>query len=177
MEVSATSLFKHTNIGIAFKSANTPQQLTKRKVTSNAQQQDKSGIYKLTCNTCQLSYTGQTSCGLKQRYQEHIRYVRHNEPQSAYAQHILNNKYEYGPINNTMTWLKHINKTSLLLPYEQLHIQTHHQHKQRISEQHVGEHNPIYQLIHKTFNTSLPRRAADQYPASNTNKPVPSWSR
>jgi len=51
---------------------------------------------------------------LKQRYQEHISYVRHNEPQSAYALHILNNKHEYGPISNTMTLLKHIYKTSLL---------------------------------------------------------------
>jgi hypothetical protein len=104
-------------------------------------------------------------------------YITHNEPQSAYAQHILNNKHEYGPIDNTMTLLKHINKTSLLLPYEQLYIQTYHQHKQLISEQHIGEHNPTYQLIHNTFNTSLLTRLADQYPTSNTTKPVPSWSR
>jgi len=71
---------------------------------------------------------GQTSRSLKQRYQEHVRYVRHNEPQSAYAQHILNNKQEYGPISNTITLLKLINKTSLLLPYEQLHIQSYHQY-------------------------------------------------
>jgi len=46
---------------------------------------------------------------LRQRYREHI---RHNESQSAYALHILNNKHEYGPISYTMTLLKHINKTS-----------------------------------------------------------------
>ena len=56
----------------------------------------------------------------KQRYQEHIKYIRHNEPQPAYAQHILKVKHEYGTINNTMILLKRINKTSLLLPYEQL---------------------------------------------------------
>jgi len=91
-----------------------------------------------------MSYIGQTSSSLKQRYQEHIRYIRHNESQSAYALHILNNKHEYGPISNTMTLLNHINKTSLLLPYEQLYIQTYHQHKQFILEQYIGEHNPIY---------------------------------
>ena len=53
--------------------------------------------------------------------QEHIRYIRHNEPQSAYALHILNNKHEYSPTSNTMTLLKHINKTSLILPYEKLY--------------------------------------------------------
>jgi hypothetical protein len=91
--------------------------------------------------------------------------------------YILNNKHEYGPINNTMTLLKHINKASLLLPYEQLYIQTYHQHKQLISEQYIGEHNPIYQLIHNTFNLSLPTRPASQYSTINTTKPVPSWPR
>ena len=42
-----------------------------------------------------------------------------------------------------MTLLKHINKTSLLLPYEKLYIQSYHQHKQLISEQYIGEHNPM----------------------------------
>jgi hypothetical protein len=121
-----------------------------------------------------MSYIGQTSCSLKQRYQEHVRYMRHIQPQSAYALHILNNKHEYGPIDNTMTLLKYINKTSLLLPYEQLYIQSHHQHKQLISEQYIGKHNPIYQLIHNTYNTSLPMRPTDQYPTINTTKPVPS---
>ena len=73
-----------------------------------------------------MAYIGQTSRNLRQRYKEHIRYIRHSNPQSAYAQHILNNRHEYGPTNNTMALLKHINKTSLLLPDEQLHIHTHH---------------------------------------------------
>jgi hypothetical protein len=89
----------------SFKSNNNLQ-LTKPKLASNTQEQEESGIYKLTRNTCQTSYIGQTSRRLKQRYQEHISYIRHNEPQSAYALHILNNKHEYGPINNTMILLK-----------------------------------------------------------------------
>jgi hypothetical protein len=78
-----TNLLKHTNIGIAFKRNNTLQQFKNQKLASNTQEQDKSGFYKLTCNTFQMLYIGQTSRGLKQRYQEHIRYIRHNEPQSA----------------------------------------------------------------------------------------------
>ena len=56
-----------------------------------------------------MSYNGQSHRIWKQRYQEHIWYIRHNEPQSAYTLHILNNKHEYSPINNTMTLLKHTN--------------------------------------------------------------------
>jgi hypothetical protein len=60
-----TNLFKHTNIGIAFKSTNTLQQLTKPKQVSNTQELDKSGIYKRKCNTCQMSYIGQTSRSIR----------------------------------------------------------------------------------------------------------------
>jgi hypothetical protein len=59
---------------------------------------------------------------LKLCYQEHIRYIKNNKPQSAYAMHILNNRHEYGPMQNTMNLLKQINKTKLLTPYEQLYI-------------------------------------------------------
>jgi len=55
-----------------------------------------SGIYEVICVTSKLFYVGQTSHSLKQRYQEHIRYIQQNNLQSAYALHILNNKYEYG---------------------------------------------------------------------------------
>jgi len=45
--------------------------------------------------TCKMSYIGQTSRNLNQRYREHIRYITNNDPQSAYAQHMLLNLHEY----------------------------------------------------------------------------------
>ena len=77
-----------------------------------------SGIYKLTCNTCKMMtfYIGQTSRNLKQRYREHKGYIRNNNPQSAYAQHILKIRQEYGCITDTMTLLKPIHKMSMLTP-------------------------------------------------------------
>jgi hypothetical protein len=79
-----------------------------------------SGIYKLTCNTLKRSYIGQTSRNLNHRYREHIYYIRNNDPQSAYAQHILQNLHEYGSIAETMSLLKPIHKMSMLIPHEQL---------------------------------------------------------
>jgi len=87
-------------------STNILQQLTKPNLTSNTQEQEKCGIYKLTCNISQMSYIGQTSRSLKHRYQKRIKYIRHNELQSACALLFLNNKHKYGPINDTMTLLK-----------------------------------------------------------------------
>jgi hypothetical protein len=100
-----TNLFKNTNIRIAFRSTNTIKHLTKRKTDNTTPDYDKSEIYKLKCNTCHRSYIGQTKRSLKLRYQEHIRYIRNNNPQSAYALHILNNRHEYGPMHNTMELL------------------------------------------------------------------------
>ena len=71
-----------------------------------------------------MAYIEQTMCILRQRYQELIRYIRYNIPQSAYAQLILNNRHDYGSIDNTMSLLKHINHKLIQLPHEELYIQT-----------------------------------------------------
>jgi hypothetical protein len=73
-------LFKRTNIKIAFKNTNTIQQYTKPKTIDKNQDCNTSGIYKLTCNTCKMSYIGQNSRNLNQRYQEHICYIRNSDP-------------------------------------------------------------------------------------------------
>jgi len=97
------NLFKHTNVRIAYKCTNTISHLSKptNKVSLLSSPYDRSGIYKLTCMTCDKAYVGQTSRNLKQRYKEHTRYIKNNNPQSAYALHILN--HEYSPIEKTMT--------------------------------------------------------------------------
>ena len=105
------------------------------------------GIYQLTCNTCNLSYVGQTSRSLNIHFQEHIRYIRYNNPQSAYALHILQNQHEYGQMNSTMTLLKHINNLNLLLPYEQYYIQFLHDEGKLIPELSPGEINSLFRTV------------------------------
>jgi hypothetical protein len=75
-----TNLFKHANLNIAFKTTNTIQQCFKLKNPDKVQDYNRSGIYKLTCKTRKTSYIGQTSRNLTQRYREHIRYIRNNDP-------------------------------------------------------------------------------------------------
>jgi len=101
-----------------------------------------------------MSYTGHTSRDLTQRYHEHICYIKNNDPQSAYAQHILRNQHEYGTIIDTMTLLKPIHKTSVLIPYEQLFIETFQCNGNLITEQNRGEQNPLFQLAINTGLTS-----------------------
>jgi hypothetical protein len=137
-----TNLFRHTNVKIAVKWINKISRLMKPNIVNNTPYYNRTGIYKLTCNTCKLACVGQTSRSLKLRFQEHIRYIRHNNPQSAYAQHILRNLHEYGPIDHLMTILKPLNDTTLLTPYEQYFIQTLYQKGQLITEQPPGGKNP-----------------------------------
>ena len=96
-----------------------------------------------------MSYIGQTSINLNQRYREHIRYIRNNDPQSAYAQHILQNWHEYVSITDTMSLLKPIHKTSMLIPYDQLFIQTFHHNGNLITEQGTGEQSPFISVSHR----------------------------
>jgi hypothetical protein len=128
-----TNLFKHTGIKISFRSSNNIQQLIQTKGNNRTEQYNHSGIYALTCKTCKHKYIRQTSRELKQRYQEHIRYIRNNNPQSAFAQHILNNQHECGTIDEIMTSLKCIKHAPLLIPYEQYFIQTYHQQNKLIT--------------------------------------------
>ena len=109
----------------------------------------------LVCNTCKLSYIGQTNCILQQRYKEHTRYIKYNDPQSAYALHTPNNRHEYGTLTDMMKLIRHVTNPTMLLPYEQFFIHSYHLHKHLIPEQHVNDINPLYQTILDVYDTSL----------------------
>jgi hypothetical protein len=160
-----TNLFKHTKLKIAFRCHNTIAHLTKPDTGCKTPPHNKGGIYQLSCKTCNLSYVGQTSRSLKVRYQEHIRYIRTNNPQSAFAQHILHNQHEYGTIHDLMTPIKPLSNTKMLIPYEQFYIQSLHQAGRLISE-YPGKPNPLFQLAIHPPDTlhSRASRATSLYP-------------
>jgi hypothetical protein len=141
-----TNLFRNTNVGIAFKATTTLKKIITPTNKTQKSQYRKSGIYKITCKTCHKSYVGQTNQNLNLRYQEHVRYIKNNDPRSPYALHILNCRHEYGSIE-TMTLLKQINTPSLLHPYEQMYIQNFYCNNELISEQLPNEQNPMFELL------------------------------
>jgi hypothetical protein len=145
------------------KATTTLQQLTKPTTQNQLSIYENSGIYKIACKTCQKSYVGQTNRNLKLRFQEYTRYIRNNDPRSAYAMQILNCAHEYGNINHTMTLLKPINKPSLLLLYEQMYIQVLHHNNYFVPEQHTYEHNPLFKLLQVTTSRDTTNSAGNQY--------------
>jgi hypothetical protein len=93
-----TNLFKNTDINIAFKANNTIYQHLAQK----ADNRNPSGIYEIKCNTCSKNYVGQSGRPITIRHRERIRHIKTNNPPSAYATHILNNRNEYGTANDTL---------------------------------------------------------------------------
>jgi len=147
-----TNLFINSTLGIAFKSKNTIfKQITMKK----HELINPSGIYGIKCNTCNKTYIGQTGRGINIRHKEHIRYIKTNNPQSAYAMHILNNRHEYGPAKETLQLLRPCSKESQMNSWEAMIIQLHHHRKTLITEQQPYEHNILYDCMQAPRSQTL----------------------
>jgi len=129
-----------------------------------------------------MSYVSQTSRSLNIRFQEHIRYIRYNNPQSAYALHILQNHiyiiYPIPPprkkthsaaeprrnqppvptVINPNPRIPHEQVSSasgcIRIPHHNSHTATEHQHT---SNQVCGSAHTIFRrhyhnMLHKTVN-------------------------
>jgi hypothetical protein len=72
------------------------------------------------------SYVGQTGRSLEIRHKEDTRYIKTNNPVSAYALLILNNKHECGNIKQTIELLKPCNKGVKMNIWEPFLIQILH---------------------------------------------------
>jgi hypothetical protein len=105
-----------------------------------------SGIYEIICQICKRSYIGQTGRKLEIRYKEHIRCIKGNNKQSAYAAHILNNLHDFGPIDTTMNLLHRAPKVRRINTLGNYYIQLFYFRKSIIREQTVSKINPLFQL-------------------------------
>ena len=143
-----TNMFKKTQIRIAFRTTNTTFQILTRNHNLNP---DNSGIYELTCGTCQGVYIGQTGRSISIRYKEHVRYIKNNNPQSGYALHILNTRHEFGH-QETIKLIKYCKKGKLMNTWESMYIQKYHGLGRLVAEQQRPDHNPLFDLF--TFTGS-----------------------
>jgi hypothetical protein len=101
---------------------------------------------KIRCHTCNLKYIGQTSRDIITRFKEHRRYIKSNNPKSAYALRILNNRHEYGPAQNTVQLIQQCGKNNMLTYWENYYIQNYSNNKELINEQSKLDYNILYDL-------------------------------
>lgn len=141
-----TNIFNNTNIKIAFRVRNTTQNILKPAKTNNDCCTN-SGIYSLQCKTCHKHYIGQTGRSLKAGFLEHQRYIKYNDPKSAYALHILKNRHEYGPIDNTMELIKSCKKGRHMNILENYYMQLFQKQNLLIDEQIPLENNLLFKFI------------------------------
>jgi hypothetical protein len=149
-------LFKNTDINTAFKASNTIYQ----QLAQKADNRNPSGIYAIKYNTCNKNYVGQSGRHITTRHKEHIRYIKTNNPASAYATHILN-IHEYGTANDTLKLIQPYRKSKKMNHWENKYIQIYRHHNLLITEQQINEPNPLYELAQlpqaiKEFTTRQP---------------------
>jgi hypothetical protein len=162
-----TNLFKNTEVRIAFRTNNTIYQQVAQK-TGN---KNPSGIYEIKCNTCGLNYIGRSGRPITARLKEHIRYIKNNNPASAYAVHVLNYRHKYGTTENTLQLMKPCRKSSKINHRKNMYIQIYRQYSKLIEEQQVNEINPLFKYARppNTLKDSI-QQNEQQEGTHNNNK-------
>jgi hypothetical protein len=100
----------------------------------------------LKCNMFNKAYIGQTGRAISVRHKEHLRYIRNNNPVSAYAIHILHNRHKFGPAEETLKLLKPFSKSTKMNCWETLFMNMHYKQDLLISEQQTTDTNPLSDL-------------------------------
>lgn len=115
-------IFKKHNIQIVYNNNNKlKNQLgsAKDKINNN----DASGIYKVSCGDCEKVYIGQTKRSIGKRFKEHISHIKYNRPnRSAIALHC-DETHHFNIITENLNLVKRINKPNQLDAYECIYMQ------------------------------------------------------
>jgi hypothetical protein len=97
--------------------------------------------YKLTCQSSHKVYVGQTGRNITTRFREHIRNIRSKKNESAFAQHILNQSHQYGPMEQIMNLVEHARKGNVMNIKEDYYIYKFKQLNELIEEQKITKDN------------------------------------
>ena len=115
-------------VNIAFRANTIYQQLARKTDNINP-----SGVYEIKCNTCSKNYVGQSGSPIATRHKEHTRYIKTNNPVSAYATHILNNRHEYVTASDILNLNQPCRKSMKMNHWENMYIQIYRQQDQLIT--------------------------------------------
>jgi hypothetical protein len=114
--------------------------------SSNNYNNNPSGIYQLKCKSYNKAYVGQSGRTVTVRHKEHLRYIRNNNPTSAYTMHILHNRHEFSPAEETLKLLKPCTKGTKMNCWEAVYKNMHYRQGSLIPEQQVTDTNPLFDL-------------------------------
>ena len=107
------SFQKHENKSYILHQKHT-EKATKKKHYSLIDKYEYSGILQLTCPKCNMKYTGQTDRSFRTCFQEHLGDFKHGIGKYSFAQHLLENGHDIGPIEVIMSTIYITNKGRLM---------------------------------------------------------------
>ncbi|KAJ8952663.1 hypothetical protein NQ318_020978, partial [Aromia moschata] len=113
-------IFKNININLVYNSKNKLQTLLgnpKDKINNN----EKSGIYEISCKDCDQKYIGQTKRSILTRFKEHMAHLKYGRTEkSCVAQHAFDNNHRID-INN-LKLIRNVTNSRQLDAFESLEI-------------------------------------------------------
>ena len=113
-----TKLLSKFDLNIAFKTCNNLSNFIKNN-KSKLRDDQKSGVYKLECGSCDKVYIGQTGRTFRRRMYEHFRSYLNQDGESNYANHLIDYNHVF---NNKYKILHQENKGMILNLLETLEI-------------------------------------------------------
>ena len=117
----AANKFKKYNVSLAFKTCNTLGSILHPKI-ENENKYNRSGVYQINCNDCDMSYIGQT-VNFNKRFKNHVSAWKNKKPErSNVAKHLLNNNHKLQSIDENVDVLKFCTKGKLMTAWEDLFI-------------------------------------------------------
>ncbi|KAJ8955988.1 hypothetical protein NQ318_006259 [Aromia moschata] len=113
-------IFKNININLVYNSKNKLQTLLgnpKDKINNN----EKSGIYEISCKDCDQKYIGQTKRSILTRFKEHMAHLKYGRTEKyCVAQHAFDNNHRID-INN-LKLIRNVTNSRQLDAFESLEI-------------------------------------------------------
>jgi len=94
-----------------------------------------------------MKYTGQTGRPFKVRFQEHLRDFKYKNNKSKFAQHLIDNKYAFGLMEDIMEVVHVTKKGKLMNTLECFHIYKETKVGNQISDRLSAKEKAIFETI------------------------------
>jgi len=94
-----------------------------------------------------MKFTGQTGRSFNIRFREHLRDFKNGYGKSRFAQHLLENRHDIGPMNDIIDTLYFTNKGRLMDAIESFYIFRETKLNNQINDRLTVKHNIIFETI------------------------------
>ena len=111
-----TKLFRNTNIKVTYTTNNNLGKLLDTHKTQKQNKYDMNGVYQLKCPTCHKKYISQTGRLFHVRFHEHYNDYKYAKNRPKFAQHIIDERHAFGPINDIMDTIHIAKKEGCFIP-------------------------------------------------------------